>query len=102
MRLQKGERTAEILRVLSRKDATAEAVAKTLKAGGSNIASLLLRLIHSGHVKRATIQHGTVVIDEDEGITRPKHVFLYSITPKGEERLEWLTKSAKENKKTRS
>jgi len=98
MRLGKGRRAAEILHILSRKDATGEAIAKPLKAGNTNIASLLLRLFRSGHVDRKKIQQGTVVLDEEAGLERPRHVYLYSITPKGEERLSWLTKSARKSR----
>jgi hypothetical protein len=33
------------------------------------------------------------VIDEDEGVERPRHVYLYSITEKGEGRLVYILES---------
>lgn len=46
-----------------------------------------------GHIQRERTQEGSIVIDKDEGISRPRYVYLYKITPKGLVRLKYINSS---------
>ena len=66
-------------------------IAKAVKCRVSTARTTLLNLKNQDNVERKKIEQGTVVIDRDEDITRPRYVFVYSITEKGYKRLERIT-----------
>lgn len=90
MRNRYRESTLAILEFLARTQGTCQDVAAECGLGITNVGSLLLRLARMGHVDRQRARQGVVVIDKDEKITRPRYVYLYSITPKGSARLKWI------------
>lgn len=91
MRNRFRESTAAILEALTRGSATCQEIAQACTLGITNTGSILLRLYRMGHVLRERTQEGDVVIDKDENISRPRYVYLYSLTPKGGVRLKFIT-----------
>ena len=63
-------------------------VANSLKAKPTTIGTILLRLYKHKYLDRRKVKEGTIVIDEDDGVTRPRYVYLYALTDKGRRRLE--------------
>jgi predicted transcriptional regulator len=93
MRNRFRESTAAILAALVRGSATCQDIAQACSLGITNTGSLLLRLYRMGHVTRERTREGDVVIDKEENISRPRYVYLYSLTPKGEVRLKFINSS---------
>lgn len=96
MRARWNETTERVLSSLEGGKSTAEGVSEGLKAGLSTVRTLLLRLTKQGNAEREKTQEGSVVIDREEGIERPRYVYLYSITEKGRGRLAYIRKSLKQ------
>lgn len=90
MRNRYRESTAAILGSLSHGPANCESCAQACGLHVNNTATLLLRLSRMGHVSRERTQQGTVVIDQEEGISRPRWVYVYTLTPKGLARYKYL------------
>lgn len=101
MRARWNETTAGVLGALSEGKKTSEGVAKALRTKLSKTRTTLRRLWEQGNVEREKVQQGTVVVDEEEGIERPRHVYLYSITKKGEGRLAYILESLETRKPKR-
>lgn len=99
MRARWNQTTEAILTTLSaKKGASSEDIARRIKATVTTVSTTLLRLFKAGNVEREKVQDGEVVLDEEEGVTRPRHIYRYSITEKGIRRLEWITGSKKRRK----
>jgi len=99
MRSGYNETTAAILGALSGKKGSADAVAKALGMDISTVSSTLLRLFRYGHVDRERVQRGHIVLDEDEGVTRPRYVYLYSMTGAGKKRLGSIKTKPRKSRK---
>jgi predicted transcriptional regulator len=95
MRARWNETTAKILGALNEGEKTAEGIAHALKTDVSKVRSILRRLWEQKNVEREKRQQGTVVVDKDEGIERPRYVYLYSISEKGQARLAYIAESLK-------
>ena len=91
MRARYSERTAKILLALARRSMTAEELSKAIRCRVGTVRSTLTRLVQYRQVSRERIQDGTVIVDKDEKIERPRHLYRYTITGKGHDRLERLT-----------
>jgi predicted transcriptional regulator len=91
MRARYGEKTAKILLALTRRDMTAAQLAKAVHGRQTSTMTILLRLYQYGQVDRQKTEDGVVVVDRDEGVERPRYVYVYSITDKGHQRLEKMT-----------
>ena len=88
MRARKNQTTVRILAELEKGSGTALEIAERLQEGTTKISTILLRLYQQGHVGRERIRQGVIVIDKDEGVVRPRHLFQYSINEKGKSRHE--------------
>lgn len=96
MRARWNETTRAILaELLSGGAATVREISKAVDSEEGNASTILLRLYRAGHVERERVQAGKVVIDREEGVSRPKYVYSYSVTKRGNGRLEYLQNSKK-------
>jgi len=95
MRARWNETTGALLTALLKGKAAVEDLSKALKAAPTTVGTVLLRLYRAKNVDREKIEDGVVVIDAEEEVTRPRHVYVYSITEKGKARLAWIRKSRK-------
>jgi predicted ArsR family transcriptional regulator len=84
-----------VLLALTREEMTAQEVAKQIRCRVGTVRTTLTRLHRYGQVSRKKIQRGTVVVDKDEGIERPRFMNLYAITEKGHKRLEQIVGKGK-------
>jgi predicted ArsR family transcriptional regulator len=98
MRARKNESTAAILQELTRGDGTCQAIAGRLGTKGPKVSMILLHLVRMGQASRKTVHEGEIVVDQDEGISRPRYVYVYSITQKGASRLETIVGTLSEGK----
>lgn len=102
MRARWNETTWTILaELLSGGNATVREISKSIKSEEGNVSTILLRLYRAGHVERESIQSGQVVIDREEGVSRPKYVYSYSITKRGEGRLGYIASQKKGRRPSR-
>lgn len=90
MRARWNETTEAILQAITQGKSTVREISKVIDAEEGNVSTILLRLYRAGHVERERVEAGRVVVDKEEGISRPKYVFEYSITDRGGGRLEYL------------
>ena len=90
MRARKNEATMAILAALTKGPQTAEAIATFLNTKVPKVSMILLKLVRFGHATREKIEDGIVVMDAQEKIVRPRYVHVYSITDKGDVRLDYL------------
>ncbi len=88
MRARFGEATHRVLGCLSGGEGSCLAVAHSLKSKPTTIGTILLRLYKHKYLERHKVKEGIIVIDEDDGVTRPRYVYLYVLTDKGRRRLE--------------
>lgn len=89
----RGQTTARILallRDLKPERSSAQDVAESLELGVESTAAILLRLSRYGQVDRVPRETGERIATNAAGATRPKVVYVYTTTPKGEARLERL------------
>ena len=102
MRARWNETTRAILaELLSGGAATVREISKAVDSEEGNTSTILLRLYRAGHVERESVQSGKVVIDREEGVSRPKYVYSYSITKRGEGRLGYISSKKKSDKPAR-
>lgn len=99
MRSRWNETTEAILQAITQGKATVREIAKLVDAEEGNVSTILLRLYRAGHVERERVEAGRVVVDKEEGISRPKYIFEYSITDRGGGRLTYIENSRKGRKK---
>ena len=90
MRARWSETTTRILKAFRRGFLPVEEIASRAGIGLSNARTTLFRLYRYRHVKRKKIQDGYIVVDEEEGIRRPRIVYVYTITEEGKARRDWL------------
>jgi predicted transcriptional regulator len=90
MRARWNETTEAILVALASGKSTVKEIAKEIESEEGNVSTILLRLFRAGHVGREKVEVGKVVIDREEGVSRPKYIFEYSITDRGGGRLQYL------------
>ena len=88
MRAKFGEATHRVLGCLSGGEGSCHAVARSLESKPTTIGTILLRLYKYKYLERRKVKEGTIIIDEDDGVTRPRYVYLYALTDKGRRRLE--------------
>lgn len=89
MRARKNETAGRILAFIAgKRGARVREIAAKLKLGEQNVGATLKRLLEQDCVERERVQDGRVVIDEDENVSRANYCFVYSITEKGQERLQ--------------
>lgn len=89
----RGQTTARILallRDLKPERMSAQDVAEALELGAESTAAVLLRLARYGQVDRIPRETGERIVTNAAGATRPKVVYAYTTTPKGEARLDRL------------
>ena len=99
MRAKFGEATHRALACLSGGEGSCLAIAKAIKSKTTTVGTMLLRLHKNKYIERRKIQEGTIVIDKDEGVTRPRYIFLYSLTDKGRRRIERFEAKASRRKR---
>ena len=102
MRARWNETTALVLGALEGGKKTSEGIAKALKTNVSKVRTILRRLWEQKNIEREKVEQGVVVVDEEEGVERPRYVYLYSITGKGEARLDYIRGSLKQRKPRRA
>ena len=90
MRARKNQTTVRLLGILANGSGTAQGIAKQAAIPVPRASMTLLNLFRAGHVSRATVREGDIIVDEEERVTRPRYVFVYSLTKKGLARLERL------------
>jgi predicted transcriptional regulator len=95
MRARWNEVTGKILALLKREEMDADTVSKHLQSNGTKASVILLKLYRQGSVNRKSVKDGEIVLDKDEDITRPRYVYVYSITDQGLERLSRIRGEAK-------
>lgn len=99
MRARWNETTEAILGALTQGKSTVREISKAVEAEEGNVSTILLRLYRAGHVDRERVQAGKVVVDREEGISRPKYIYEYSITDRGGGRLKYIENSMKGRKR---
>ena len=84
------ETTEAVLELLTRRPMTVNAVAKALRCSRSNVTTILLKLLRYGRVERDQEEHGEPIVIRatNPPVTRPRKVYVYSITPEGRQRLK--------------
>lgn len=94
MRNRKNETTAVVLEKLAALggEGTIQAIAERARRNVPVVSMTLLKLLRGGHVARRRAREGTIVVDREENISRPRYVYVYSITSKGVGRLEVIQK----------
>jgi predicted transcriptional regulator len=94
MRNRKNKTTCLVLEKLVALGGEGTAQAIAVRAGRNIpiVSMTLLKLLRDGHVSRRHAREGDIVVDQEEGISRPRYVYVYSITPKGVRRLEVIQK----------
>ena len=99
MRAKFGEATHRVLACLSGGEGSCLAIARALKSKPTTVGTMLLRLYKNKYIERRKVQEGTIVIDRDEGVTRPRYVYLHALTDKGRRRLERFAAKNQRRKK---
>lgn len=93
MRARKNEATLRLLKFVASNDKEeAQEIAKRLDASIPSTSAILLRLTRWQQLSRVKLQNGTVVMDAEEDIERPRYAYVYSITERGLGRLKILEK----------
>lgn len=92
------ETTAAILNILQNGQATIDEIAEELGCSRSNVATAILKLLRQQRVERERVaMNAPVVIRKAEGrrkaVTRPRHVYVYSINGRGEDRLKSIRRA---------
>jgi len=87
------ETTAAILRILLKGHATVDEITEELGCSRSNVEMTILKLLRYQRVERERVTMNAPVIirkaaGRQKAVTRPRHVYVYSITESGESRLE--------------
>ncbi len=90
-RARYAQRTEKILLALARKDQSADQLADGMRCGIGTVRATLLRLVQYGQVSREKVEDGVVVVNVQEGIERPRWIYVYTITDRGHARLDRLT-----------
>lgn len=86
------ETTAKILKILSDRQATVDEIAEELGCSRSNVETAILKLLKYQRVDRERVAMNAPVVirkatKQQKAVTRPRHVYVYSITESGEDRL---------------
>lgn len=86
------ETTARILKAVTKAPHTVGDLANELDCSRSNVATPLLKLLRAGHVQRTLGDTEEVILKEasksEKAVSRPGRVYVYRITPRGQERLK--------------
>lgn len=90
MRARKNEATLAILIALGTGEHSAQTIAAALNTQIPKVSMILLKLVGYGQVTRRKVQDGEITVDADEGVTRPRYIYLYTITGPGHQRIEYL------------
>jgi predicted transcriptional regulator len=89
MRAKWNETNRLVLETISAKPKlAAQQIAERVGKGVRSVSTILLRLHRQGCVSRTRIVDGEVTVDVEEGISRPRYVYVYESTEKGRHRLE--------------
>lgn len=99
MRAKFGEATHRLLACLSGGEGSCLAVSRSLHSKPTTIGTMLLRLTKHKYLERRRVKEGVIVIDKDEGVTRPRYVYLYALTDKGHRRLERFSSKGSRRKR---
>lgn len=86
-----GETSEDMLQCLLKAPMTASALADEIETSLENASATLTRLHRQGHVLREKIKEGKITIDKEEKVYRPRWVYSYSISPRGENRLKFIS-----------
>lgn len=93
MRGRKNAVVRPILEVLS-KESGLEAYEIAEKGDLEYITTMvtLSRLASQGSIERKKVERGKITVDKEEKIVRPRYVYVYTISQKGIDRLEYIQK----------